>query len=1051
MFSKEPSTTIPAARSLAMGAALAWALTMAPVPAWAQNGSPFAQYQAALTQGRPDEAERIARTALEAAERRGAAEVASGWADLLGMVYISTERFAEAEPLLRRSLAVAERQFGEQAKTMNVVDHLGQALEGLGRLDEAEALFRRSLDTRTRLFGPASRQVSRSLENLSSLAMKRGQYARAEELVRRSLEINQRNNHAAGIVQDLVNLANVSLVLGRLDEAERLYQRVIEVTEKQSGPNHIDLVMPLNNLASLCKDQGRFFEADYLLRRSANIATRAMGPSSLLVARIEGNLGAIYIDQSRFEEGERLIERALNVYVKHLGPEHPDVSYLLNNLGDVFLNTNHLEQAEQLYRQALANDEKALGPAHRSTALRVHNLGVVAEMRGQIADAEVLLRDALGRREKAVGPDHPDTALTRIMLALVLRKEGKDQQAIETVDRALASLARPGVHHRWVPEAYKIRAQAVWALGRRADALNDLKHALDQNEALRTQASGAARDVATAFEKSASAFELMAAYQAEQGDVPQAFAAIERFRARSLLDEMKLAGSDFTEGLAPELRTKIRTREHDLSGRITRLEKRLATLRPDQAQERDGLDGELAQARADLVALDRDIQGLSQSYRRVLSTGGQVATLADVQKRLLREGDLLLSYVIGMEHALVFAVTRESSRVAPLELSAEQAKSLGVDPGPLTAPRLLSVLAREDGQSVFDRLTNPKAAVPTAELFALWQALIPAAERSALVEGKYQRLVIVPNGPLSRLPFEALVVEPGEAPKYLLDTGPPVAYGPSATVLLNLVEAKTEAAKVAEQPEPVLALGDPAYGEPAAPDPSRGPGEDSARYSLGGGKLPRLLFSNWEAQWVAKGFNDSGIKAVALLGPDATERRVRALAPGRKVLHFACHGLVDQAYGNAFGALALTPGPNGDPADDGYLNLRELYGVDLHGCELTILSACDSNRGDTQIGEGTWALSRGFLVAGARRVVASNWLVDDEAAASLVSVYCTLLAKAEKEGKPVDYAGALREAKRWVRGQEKWKAPYYWGSLVLVGPASTSAEPPGDRKQNASH
>ena len=112
------------------------------------------------------------------------------------------------------------------------------------------------------------------------------------------------------------------------------------------------------------------------------------------------------------------------------------------------------------------------------------------------------------------------------------------------------------------------------------------------------------------------------------------------------------------------------------------------------------------------------------------------------------------------------------------------------------------------------------------------------------------------------------------------------------------------------------------------------------------------------------------------------------------------------------GALALLPFETlvVDPADDGYLTLAEIYGLDLKGCELTILSACRTNYGPQQQGEGVWALSRGFLVAGSRRVVASNWLVDDEAAASLVSYFCGCLAAAEKEGRTADYARALLEA-----------------------------------------
>jgi len=134
--------------------------------------------------------------------------------------------------------------------------------------------------------------------------------------------------------------------------------------------------------------------------------------------------------------------------------------------------------------------------------------------------------------------------------------------------------------------------------------------------------------------------------------------------------------------------------------------------------------------------------------------------------------------------------------------------------------------------------------------------------------------------------------------------------------------------------------------------------------------------------------------------------------------------------------LALTPGKqaNTDPADDGFLTLPEIYELNLKGCELAILSACETNYGPQQRGEGVWALSRGFLVAGSRRVVASNWLVDDEAAASLVSYFCSGVAKEEKAGTTPDYAQSLHRAKRWVRQQENWSSPYYWGMFVLVGP-----------------
>jgi hypothetical protein len=81
-----------------------------------------------------------------------------------------------------------------------------------------------------------------------------------------------------------------------------------------------------------------------------------------------------------------------------------------------------------------------------------------------------------------------------------------------------------------------------------------------------------------------------------------------------------------------------------------------------------------------------------------------------------------------------------------------------------------------------------------------------------------------------------------------------------------------------------------------------------------------------------------------------------------------------------------------------------------------------------------WALSRGFLVAGARRVVASNWVVDDQAGATLISYFASYLAKAGASGSGRDYATSLHNAKLLVRKEAKWRSPFYWSSLVLVGP-----------------
>ena len=145
------------------------------------------------------------------------------------------------------------------------------------------------------------------------------------------------------------------------------------------------------------------------------------------------------------------------------------------------------------------------------------------------------------------------------------------------------------------------------------------------------------------------------------------------------------------------------------------------------------------------------------------------------------------------------------------------------------------------------RLADPGAGSPAPMLAVLWRVLVPEAERRALVDGTVKRLVVVPDGPLAFLPFEALVVEGRKDPKYLLDVGPPIAYAQSATVLINLADRHGSAGP--GDREPVLALGDPAYpgAEPApGADLAAGAMTARSRFSLAGGKLPRLPYSGLE-------------------------------------------------------------------------------------------------------------------------------------------------------------------------------------------------------------
>jgi CHAT domain-containing protein len=165
---------------------------------------------------------------------------------------------------------------------------------------------------------------------------------------------------------------------------------------------------------------------------------------------------------------------------------------------------------------------------------------------------------------------------------------------------------------------------------------------------------------------------------------------------------------------------------------------------------------------------------------------------------------------------------------------------------------------------------------------------------------------------------------------------------------------------------------------------------------------------------------------------------VRASIAGRRLVHFAVHGVVDAQHDSVFaGSLALTPGQGTDD-DDGYLNLGEIYELPLGDCELAVLSACDSNVGPNRKLEAGSTLTRAFLSAGASRVISSLWMVNDNSTAAMMDELARGIAGALERGERPNYAEALQQARRRVRRdkehEEEWRHPNYWAPFVLIGP-----------------
>jgi CHAT domain-containing protein len=213
-------------------------------------------------------------------------------------------------------------------------------------------------------------------------------------------------------------------------------------------------------------------------------------------------------------------------------------------------------------------------------------------------------------------------------------------------------------------------------------------------------------------------------------------------------------------------------------------------------------------------------------------------------------------------------------------------------------------------------------------------------------------------------------------------------------------------------------------GDPGRPNAIPTELERSLRDS-GVGSFVRLRFSRHEAETIAS-FLEENERLKAL---DFNASRATALGENLgqyRILHFATHGLLNSQHPELSGLVFSLIDERGRP-QDGFLRLHDIYNLKLNA-DLVVLSACQTALGKEVRGEGLIGLTRGFMYAGAPRVIASLWRVDDRATAELMKRFYQGMFKAG-----LSPAAALRAAQVSMLNEKRWTAPHYWSGFTSQG------------------
>jgi tetratricopeptide (TPR) repeat protein len=524
----------------------------------------------------------------------------------------------------------------------------------------------------------------------------------------------------------------------------------------------------------------------------------------------------------------------------------------------------------------------------------------------------------------------------------------------------------------------------------------------------------------------------------EAGFAAEAFLTSEKARARVLLETMAETEADLRQGIDPELLKRERSLQQLLSTKALYLSRLLSERGKEDESE------EVARGIRQLEVEYQDVQALirerSPHYANV--TQPQPLRLPDIQEALGSE-TLLLEYALGEEKSYLWLVS--SDGVASAEL-----------PGRATLEKaangfynILRARAPVPGEGEEER----QARVADAD-HRYWQS---ASELSRMLLGGVagrlgnKRLLIVPDGALQYVPFDALPIPPpaglygerdgaeaagGTGPRPPIIVEHEVSNLPSASTLLAIRReqgfAQPAGGIVAVLADPVFEADDPRVKLPSTQTAVAFAGtgvkteSDSAPAGWGGiENAARLPFTAREAENILSLVPD-GMGMLAT-GFDANLSTARSPQLGRyEVVHFATHGLFDSKQPQLSGLLLSLVDESGNP-EDGFLHLHDIYSLHLP-VKMVVLSGCDTALGKDVSGEGLVGLTHAFMYAGSKTVLASLWKVDDKATSELMGLFYKGLLR---DGLPP--AAALRAAKIAMWERQPSLTPYFWAAFILEG------------------
>ncbi len=968
----------------------------------------------------------------------------------IGDLYRSLRQFNESETNLETALTRL-RQAGDTSGQAYALNSLGATYRDLGtdpskgidRYNEALTLRRSIADKwgEAQLLNNLGRIHERLGQRDQSLANLTLAHTLWKELGARNQEMNTLNN-----------IATTNLHAGNMTEAFNQFEEVLQFCSQVNSPCRRLEPYVRNSLGVIYDTWGQPNKAIAEYNLALDLFPNLKEDTRSYRATALDNLGLLLIGLEDRELALKKFEEALNFRVELKSPG--EEAFTRSNLGFLHIVRNDLPEAFTQLEKALTLSQKTNARTEGNTLMR---LGFAHFKRNRTdLDDPAKALNYYGRAlelQTRIG-DVRGQAITLHYMAEFYSFLGQAVNARRYYRRA---------QEQW-KEVRDLLGESVSLYGlaklerqrtRLAEARDAIVESINKVESVRTRMSNyylrqiffdARHDY---YELEADIrMQLFEALKKKKSNLAKremelALFAAERARSRNLLDLLDESQTDIRKGVDPVLLEKELAQSRQIREKLDQLQE-LVHL-PDKESEKRKVQQELEALNRKVDDIRAEIRDSSKRYANRTQSellDQQKLLRPDQIRALLDDETCLLQYMIGEDRSYLWFVTRKDIQSYKLPGSKEidQAVNALIEIIKVHEPLQPS----DDKARRLELLSTEQLLYAERTLELSKMVLQPVTAKMA-----FKRMIIVADGPLQYAPFGVLTA-PGDASARAVAAGRDltplmanheIIYEPSASVLalMRRDPRRTATKMVAVIADPVFNKRDERVQTGSKLDDSTNViSEDDKEYlkifrdagdigSVGGSRrLVRLRHSRTEAEAIT-GVAGADSSLVAL---DFDASRTKALSDDLrhfKYVHFATHGILNSTAPYMSGLVFSLVDKQGEPAR-GFLRLSDIYNLNLPA-ELVVLSACETALGEDVKSEGLNGLTRGFMYAGAARVVASLWKVDDEATAELMKRFYTYMI--EKKMAP---SKALRQAQFEIPTlRDDWRPSFYWAGFVLQG------------------